>query len=121
MALLIRWLVLTFSFVVAGSLVDGFQLKGGLGNQLRVSALFALLHLLLGWLLFLLIGVGTFGLGFVLAFVTRLVATALVLQLTASMTDKLKVRSFGSALFAALVIGITGTVTDWVLQALGLG
>lgn len=121
MGLLIGWLVLTFSFVVASWFIDGFELKGGLGNQLTVSALFAVLHLFLGWLLFLVIGFGTLGLGFVLAFLTRLIATSLVLQITASATNKLKIRNFGAAFAAALVMGITSTLTEWALRIVGIG
>lgn len=121
MGILLSWLVLTFSFVVASKLIDGFQLKGGLGNQLTVAAVFAILHVLLGRLLFVLIGIGTLGVGFVLAFLTRLVVSAIVLKMTDSVTDKLKVKSFGTAFVAALVMSVTAAVTESVLGLLGIG
>jgi len=121
MALLISWLVLTVSFVVTSKLVDGFQLKGGLGNQLLVAAIFGVLNVLVGRFLFVLIGIGTFGLGFVFSFVGRLVATALVLKLVDALTDKLKVKSFGTAFVAALVMSVVGAVTDYALSLLGVG
>jgi len=120
MALLISWLVLTFSFVVASKLIDGFQLKGGLGNQLLVAAIFAVLDVVLGRAIFLAIGIGTFGLGFILAFLTRLVAMAVVLKLTDALTDKLKVKSFGTAFVAALVMSVTAAVTEYVLHVVGI-
>ena len=120
MALLISWLVLTFSFVVASKLLDGFQLKGGLGNQLLVAALFAVLNVVLGRALFIAIGIGTLGLGFLLSFITRLVATAIVLKVTDAITDKLKVKSFGTAFVAALVMSVTAAATEYVLGLAGI-
>jgi len=121
MGMLISWLVLTFSFVVASKLVDGFQLKGGLGSQLFVAALFALFNVIFGPFFFVMIGLGTLGIGFLLSFVTRLVATAIVLKLTDAMTTRLKVKSFGTAFVAALVMSVTAGVTEYVLRMVGIG
>lgn len=121
MGLLISWLVLTFSFFVASRVIPGFQLKGGLWNQLMVAAVFAILNVLLGSVLFVAIGIGTLGLGFLLSFVARLLATAIVLKLTDAMTTKLKVKSFGTAFLAALVMSVTGAATEAVLQMVGIG
>ena len=121
MAILISWLVLTFSFVVASKLIDGFQLKGGFGNQMLVAALFAILDILLGRALYLAIGVGTLGLGFALAFLSRLVVGAILLKLTDALTSKLKVKSFGTAFVAALVMSVTAAVTEYALSLLGIG
>jgi uncharacterized membrane protein YvlD (DUF360 family) len=121
MSLLISWFVLTFSFVVASNLIDGFQLKGGLGNQLKVAAVFAILNLFFGWLCFLLVGIGTFGLGFVFSFVGRLFATALVLKMTDAVTDKLRVKTYGAAFLGAFVMSVTGAATEFVLHHIGIG
>lgn len=121
MSLLISWCVLTFSFVVASKLIEGFELKGSLGSHFFVAALFALFHAVLGRALFLAIGIGTLGIGFFLAFITRLVATAIVLKLVDAMTDKLKVKSFGTAFVAALVMSVTAAVTEGVLGMIGIG
>jgi putative membrane protein len=121
MALLISWLVLTVSFVVTSKLVDGFQLKGGLGNQLLVAAIFGVLNALIGYFLYLVVGIGTLGLAFIFSFIGRLVATALVLKLVDAMTDKLKVKSFGTAFVAALVMSVVGAVTEYALGLLGIG
>ncbi|MFO0685295.1 MAG: phage holin family protein [Sandaracinus sp.] len=120
MGILVSWLILTFSFVVASKLIDGFQLKGGLGNQLMVAALFAILELVLGHALFVAIGIGTLGLGFLFAFVTRLFVGAILLKFTDALTDKLKVKSLGTAFVASLVMSITATLTEGVLHVIGL-
>jgi uncharacterized membrane protein YvlD (DUF360 family) len=70
----------------------------------------------LGKLVFVLIGIGTLGLGFLLAFVTRFVATALLLKLTDSLSDSLEIKNFRTAFVAALIVSATGTVAEWALQ-----
>jgi putative membrane protein len=119
--MLISWAVLTFSLVVASKLLDGFQLKGGLGAQLFVAALFALLNVVLGDALFIAIGIGTLGLGFLLSFVARLVVTAILLKITDALTDKLKVKTFGTAFVAALVMSVTASATEYLLRVVGIG
>jgi uncharacterized membrane protein YvlD (DUF360 family) len=121
MGLLINWCILTFSFVVASKLIDGFKLKGGLFNQFLVAGLFAILNVILGRVLFVAIGIGTLGLGFLLAFLARLVATAIVLKITDALTSKLSVKSFGTAFVAALVISVIASVTEYVLGMLRIG
>jgi putative membrane protein len=73
----------------------------------------------LGALVFFALGVGTLGLGFLLAFVTRLVVTALLLKLTDALMDSLRVDSFKTAFLAALIVSATGTLLEWVLRVLG--
>ena len=55
------------------------------------------------------------------SFVGRLVATAIVLKLTDAMTDKLRVKTFGTAFVAALVMSVTGAVTELALRLVGIG
>ena len=121
MSMLISWLVLTFSFVVTSRLLDGFTLKGGLGSQLFVAAIFAILDVLLGGFLFVALGIGTLGLGFLLSFLTRLVVGAILLKITDAMTSRLTVKSFGTAFVAALVMSVVASVTEYVLGQLGIG
>lgn len=121
MALLISWLVLTFAFVVTSKLVDGFQLKGGLGSQLLVAAIFAILNVVLGRFLFVALGIASLGLGFLLSFITRLVVGAILLKLTDALTSRLKVKSFGTAFVAALVMSIVAAVTEYVLEMVHIG
>ena len=121
MSLLISWLVLTFSFIVTSRLLNGFTLKGGLGSQLFVAAIFAILDVLLGGVLFVAIGIGTLGLGFLLAFLTRLVVGAILLKITDAMTTRLSVKSFGTAFVAAFVMSVVATLTEYVLGRLAIG
>jgi putative membrane protein len=70
---------------------------------------------LVGWLLFVIIGIGTLGLGFLLAFVTRWVVNAILLKVTDALTDRLTIRGFGPALLAALVMSVLGTFGEYLV------
>lgn len=114
MTLLMTWLFATVGFLVAGAVVPGFRLKG-FGNAAVAAVVFGLLNMLLGWLLFLLIGVGTLGIGFLLAFVTRWVVNALLLKLTDALTDRLTISGFLPALWGAGVISLVTSVGSWLI------
>jgi putative membrane protein len=114
--LILSWLVLALSVWVATAVVSGVRVRGGLGSYLMIAALFGLLNLFVGKILFLFIGVGTLGLGFVFAFLTRLVVDALLLKVTDALSDRLDIQSFGSAFFAALVMSGVGVGAEWLLH-----
>lgn len=112
------WLILSCAVALSAVLLRGFEVRGGAWGVIKVAALFGLLNWALGWLLFTAIGIGTLGIGFLLAFLTRWIVTALVLKLTDAITDTLTIKSFGTAFLAALIISATGTVADWLLRTL---
>ncbi len=70
--------------------------------------------MLLGQAIYLAIGIGTLGIGFLLAFVSRLVATALVLQVVGALTSRLEVKDFETAFLAAMVMSVTASVAEIV-------
>jgi putative membrane protein len=111
------WLVLSAAVALCAALLPGFKLKGGWAI-VRVSAIFGLLNWGLGELIFVLIGIGTLGIGFLLAFLTRWLVTALLLKLTAAVTETLEIKNFSTAFVAALIISATGTAADWLLKTL---
>ena len=115
MSLLITWVILTLGLFVASKVLDGMTIKGGIGSHLLVSALFGLLNVVLGGFLFHLIGIGTLGLGYLLAFITRLIVTALMLVLVDKLSDRLKIKTFGTAFLAALIVSLVGTLAEWAL------
>lgn len=112
--LLISWAVLTLGFWVAATLLPGVVIPR-VKDAILVAALFGVLNTALGLALFTLIGIGTLGLGFLLAFITRWVVDALVLKLTDALTHRLTIRGFGSALLCALIMSAVGTVSQMVL------
>jgi putative membrane protein len=114
MGLLLSWLVLSVSVWVTALILPGFEVRGFWG-AIKVAALFGLLNWLIGWFIFVLIGIGTLGIGFLLAFITRWIVSAILLKLTDAMSSSLKIASFGRALLAALLMSGIGTLAEWVV------
>ena len=117
MAILVSWLVLSVAVWVTGRLVPGFEVRGGAAGAIVVGAVFGVLHWALGKLLFALLVVGTLGLGYLLAFVTRWVVSAILLKLADALTDKLTIRTWGTALVGAAVMSLLAAIGDAIVRA----
>ena len=117
MGLLISWALLTIVVFITAAVVPGFRIRGFTGAVL-VAALFGILNFFLGWLLFVAIGLGTLGLGFVLAFLTRWLVDAIVLKIVDALSKSLEIESFGRAFLAALVMSGLGTLLEFLLARL---
>ncbi len=115
--LLVSWLVLSLVVLLTAVLLPGFRVRGLLGSII-VAALFGVLNVAIGWLLFVAIGIGTLGLGFLLAFLTRWVVNAILLKLVDAITDQLEIDGFGWAMIGALCISVLGAVADYALRGL---
>lgn len=116
MNLLISWVALTVAFWAASMLLPGFKVKGGALNHLVVAAIFGTLSFFLSSALFVAIGIGTLGIGFLLSFLTRLVVMTLLLLVTDKLSSRLSVNSFGTAFVASLVMAVVGTGVEAVLD-----
>jgi len=112
MGMLVSFVVLLVSLFVAAKMLDGMEIKGGVGSYALVGVVFGVLNAVLGPALFHAIGIGTLGIGYLLGFITRLVATALVLKLVDALTDRLKVKDFKTAFLAALLMSLTTGVCE---------
>ncbi|MBL8944914.1 MAG: phage holin family protein [Myxococcales bacterium] len=115
--LLISWLVLSLVMLLTAALLPGFRIRG-LGGAIVVAALFGILNVALGWLLFVVIGIGTLGLGFLLAFLTRLVVNAILLKLVDAVSDNLSIDGFGWAFIGAACISVLSGLADYLLRML---
>ena len=99
---LIRLIVNALALSAAAWLLDGIDLSGGFWDVLLVALVFGLLNALLKPILlffslpFLIVTLGLF------AFVVN----AVVLLLTARLTDALSVEGFGSAILGSVVISL---------------
>ena len=114
MELLLSWLILSLAFWVTAAILPGMHLKS-FGSAFLVAAIFGVLNLLLGWLLFTVFAIATLGLAWLLAFITRWIINAIVLSLTDKLTDRLKVDGFKWSLLGALMISFVGTLAEWLL------
>jgi putative membrane protein len=116
MGILLSWLVLSLSVWLTAMILPGFSVNGAYG-AVKVAALFGLLNWLLGKLIFVVIGIGTLGIGFLLAFLTRWIVNAILLKITDALSSSLKIKSFGYALLAALVMSGFGTLAEYAIRA----
>jgi putative membrane protein len=117
MRVLLSWLVLSISVWVTASILPGFRVNGFRG-AIKAAAIFGVLNWLLGWLIFVALGVATLGIGFLLAFITRWIVMALLLKFTDALSSSFKVDSFGIAIVGALLISGIGTLAEYGIHAL---
>lgn len=115
MSLIIHWLILSLAVYITAELLPGIRLKSG-KSALIVALVFGLLNFLLGTILFILFSVLTLGIAWLLAFLTRWFIDAIILRLTARLTDHIHVDSFGWALVGALLMALLGTAGQWFFQ-----
>jgi putative membrane protein len=119
-SLLISWLVLSLSVYVVAIVLPGVTLRKP-SDAIIVAAMFGVVNLLIGWLLYFVIGIVTLGIGFLLAFITRWIVNAIILMLVQTVTHRIEVRGFGTALLAALLMSLIGTVAETAIRALAIG
>ncbi|HVU01309.1 MAG TPA: phage holin family protein [Polyangiaceae bacterium] len=109
------WVTLAFGLWVTSAIVPGFRLQGFRG-ALVVSAVLGVLHFFVGWLLFGFFTIATLGLAWVFAFVTWWFVTAILLSVTDSLSDSLRIDSFRSALIASAVLSLLSAVRTFFLH-----
>jgi putative membrane protein len=116
MGLLIAWLTVAAGLWLADKLVPDFEVTGDWKSYLLVSAILGVLQFFLGWLLFLMLGVVSLGLGFLFSFVTRLIVSAIVLRIADLLSNRLTIRGFMPALLGAVVLALSSAVVDLALR-----
>ncbi len=115
MNILLSWLLLSVAVWVTAVVLPGFHVKN-FRSAIIVAAVFGVLNFLLGWILFALFTVVTLGLAWLLAFITRWIINAILLKLTDSLTDHLKIDNFRWALGGALMMSAIGTLGEWLVM-----
>jgi putative membrane protein len=115
MNLIVSWIALSFAVWLTATLMPSLRVRR-LSDAIIVAAIFGTLNWAIGWLLFVLIGIGTLGLGFLLAFLARWLATAIVLKLTDVVTQRITIANFTTAIWAALLMSGIGTLVERLLM-----
>lgn len=118
MDILVTWAVLTLAMWFASAVLRRMEIKGGVVSHLVVSGLFGVLLFFTGWVFHVALAFMSFGLILFFSFVAKVLVGAIVLKLTDGLTDRLKVKGFGTAILAALIISVTGTVAEAVLRSI---
>ena len=114
MSILLSWLTATLGLWLAANMLDGVRLASFV-DAIWAGALLGVLQAVLTGPLFVLLGIGTLGIGFLLWFLTRWIAAALVILLAAALSRRLDVDGFLPALITAFIVAVTGSVVRWVL------
>ena len=117
MNLLLSWAVLSFAVWITAQVLPGFHVKS-LGSAVGVAAIFGILNFLLGWLFFVVFAIGTLGLAVLLAFITRWVIDAILLEITDAVSDTLTIDGFGWALGGAALMSLFGTLGEWFVRGI---
>ncbi|MDB4975050.1 MAG: phage holin family protein [Myxococcaceae bacterium] len=113
-SILLGWATATLGLWVAAKLLSDVRLTS-FADAVWAGALLGVLQALLTDLIFVLLGIGTLGLGFLLWFVTRWIAAAIVIKLAAALSGRFDVRGFFPALLTAFIVALTGSVLRWAL------
>jgi putative membrane protein len=114
MGLLISWITVAAGLWLADKLITDFEVTGDWKSYALLAAVLGVLEFFLGWLLYVILGVVSLGLGFLFGFVTRLIVTAIVLRIADVLSSRLTIRGFVPALLGAVVLALTGAVVDLV-------
>lgn len=109
MAILIAWLTATLGLWVSSKLLDRVTLTS-FADAIWAGALLGILQWALLGPIAVMLGIGTLGIGFLLWFLTRWIASALVIMLAAALSSRLRVDGFVAALITALIVSATGSV-----------
>ena len=117
MHLLLSWLLLSISVWVTAAILPGFRVNGFAG-AVKTAALFGVLNWLLGWLIFVVLGIATLGIGFLLAFLTRWLVMALLLKFVDALSSSFEIDGFGTAVVGALLMSGIGTLAEYGLHTL---
>jgi putative membrane protein len=113
--LLLQWLILSLAFWLTAKVIPGFRIAS-LGDAVVVAAIFGIVNFLLGTLLYYVFGIATLGIGFLLSIITHWFVNAILLKITDGLTRRLEIRSFGTALMAALVMSLLGKLGLYILN-----
>lgn len=114
-SILLAWLSASLGLWVASRMLADVQLASS-ADALWAGALLGVLQALLTTPIFVLLGIGTLGIGFLLWFITTWIASALVIRITAALSSRLTVNGFMPALITAFVVSLAGSVVRWLLS-----
>jgi len=108
---LLTWLILAIAVWLTAAILPGFKV-GGFWGAIKAAAVIGTLNFLLGWLIFVVFGVVTLGIGFLLASLTRWIVLAVILKLSDNLSSSIKIDGFGTALIGALLMTVLGSLVE---------
>lgn len=118
MSIIVSLLSIALGLFVADRVLRGMHIRGGAEGYLWVALTFGVLNFFLGWLIFGVLGIVSLGIGFLLAFITRWIVTAILLRMAAGLSKHLEIDTFGTALLASLIVSAVSSIADALLRGL---
>ena len=112
--IVLAWLTATLGLYLAAQVLRGVRIRA-FSDAVWAGALVAVLQWALTGPLFVLLGIGTLGIGFLFWFLTRWVAAALVILISDKLSSRFDVDGFWNALVTAFIIAAVGSVLSWAL------
>lgn len=91
------------------------SLRGGFGSHLVIAGAYGVLVFFFAWLLKLMLGVLTIGLAWVFPFVTMILVNAVLLKVLDAFSNRLRIDTFGTAIFAALIMAGVEVIANRLL------
>ena len=111
--LLFGWAACTLGLWLAAHVLRGVRLTS-FSDAIWAGALVSVLQWALTGPIFVALGIGTLGLGFLLGFITRWIASAFVVMIASALSSRLAVTGFMNALVTALIIAATSSAVRWL-------
>jgi uncharacterized membrane protein YvlD (DUF360 family) len=111
--ILLTWAAATLGLWFASKVLSGVRLES-LGDAVWAGALVGVLQWALSVPLFVLLGIGTLGIGFLFWFITRWIVAAFVILIASKVSSRLDVDGFFTALITAFFISLAGIVVHWL-------
>ncbi len=115
MGFIIQILITSGVILLAARIIQKVEINS-FGSALLVAFLFGILNPTIGFVLSGILHLFTLGIPLLigLGFIIRLIASAIVIKLVDAFVPGFKVYGFTTALLLALIIALTGTLTDWI-------
>jgi putative membrane protein len=113
---LIHILVDALVLLVAAKFMTSVEVRN-FSTAVIVAIVIGILSFLIGWLLTLILNIATIGIFYFLGlgFVTRIVANAIVIEITDQMSRGFNTRGFMPSLILAVIIAFVGSIVDAIL------
>jgi putative membrane protein len=109
--ILVRWAIIGIAFAITVNLLSNIHVVGGFWGYVWVAALFGLVNAFIGTILKIL----TFPLTVLTLGISALLVNAALLGITASLSKRLTIHGFWTAIWAALIISIVSAILNRVL------
>jgi putative membrane protein len=110
--LLIPWAILSIALGLVAALMDSVDISGGVFNTILVAALFGIVNVVIGPILYFL----SMPLTFITLGLFALVVNGALLGITAGLSDVLSVGGFWSTIWAALLISLFSLLLGFVFR-----